>query len=112
MSAARHPANPAWYHNVLASPHVMVEAGTETFAAIVTIAAGAERAALYQRCVAAYPQLADYQARRAREVPIVVITPARRLASAIPVGVSWGFAACRPMIGPCGSDRVVGVPGT
>ena len=52
----------------------MVEAGTETFAAIVTIAAGAERVALYQHCVAAYPQLADYQARRAREVPIVVIT--------------------------------------
>jgi deazaflavin-dependent oxidoreductase (nitroreductase family) len=66
--------NPAWYHNVVANPRVTVEAGTETFSAIVTIAAGAERATLYQRCVAAYPQLADYQARTAREVPIVVIT--------------------------------------
>ncbi|MCW2931660.1 MAG: hypothetical protein JWM19_2622 [Actinomycetia bacterium] len=70
-------ANPAWYHNVVADPRVTVEAGTETFGAIVTIAAGAERAALYQRCVAAYPQLADYQASTAREVPIVLITPYR-----------------------------------
>ncbi|HEY6789495.1 MAG TPA: nitroreductase/quinone reductase family protein [Trebonia sp.] len=71
-------ANPAWYHNVVANPRVTVEAGTETFGAIATIAAGAERVALYERCVAAYPQLADYQAMRAaREVPIVVITPYR-----------------------------------
>jgi len=66
-------ANPAWYHNVLANPRVTVEAGTETFAAVATIAAGPEREDLYRRCVAAYPQLADYQARRAREVPMVVI---------------------------------------
>jgi deazaflavin-dependent oxidoreductase (nitroreductase family) len=66
--------NPAWYHNVVADPRVTVEAGTEMFGAIVTVAVGAERAALYQRCVAAYPQLADYQARTAREVPIVIIT--------------------------------------
>jgi deazaflavin-dependent oxidoreductase (nitroreductase family) len=68
------PSNPAWYHNVVANPRVTVEAGTETFAAIVTTAVGSERATLYQRCVAAYPQLADYQAMRAREVPIVLIT--------------------------------------
>ena len=66
-------ANPAWYHNVLANPRVTVEAGIETFAAVATIAAGPEREDLYRRCVAAYPQLADYQARRAREVPMVVI---------------------------------------
>jgi deazaflavin-dependent oxidoreductase (nitroreductase family) len=71
------PANPAWYHNVVANPRVTVEAGTETFDAIVTIAAGTEREALYQRCAAAYPQLADYQASTAREVPIVIITPYR-----------------------------------
>jgi deazaflavin-dependent oxidoreductase (nitroreductase family) len=68
------PSNPAWYHNVVADPRVTVEAGTETFAAIVTIAVGPERAALYRRCVSAHPQLADYQAMRAREVPIVLIT--------------------------------------
>jgi hypothetical protein len=62
---------------VVANPRVTVEAGTETFAAIVTIAVGPERATLYQRCVAAYPQLADYQAMRAREVPVVLITPYR-----------------------------------
>jgi deazaflavin-dependent oxidoreductase (nitroreductase family) len=71
------PSNPAWYHNVVANPRVTVEAGAETFAAVVTIAVGPERAVLYQRCVAAYPQLADYQAMRAREVPIVLITPYR-----------------------------------
>jgi deazaflavin-dependent oxidoreductase (nitroreductase family) len=70
-------SNPAWFHNVAASPRVTVEVGTEIFDAIATIAAGPERAALYQRCAAAYPQLAGYQARTAREVPIVRITRCR-----------------------------------
>jgi deazaflavin-dependent oxidoreductase (nitroreductase family) len=75
-------ANPAWYYNLAADPRVTVEVGTETFAAIATIAAGAERADLYRRSVAEYPQLAQYQAMTTREVPMVVITRQRDDAAA------------------------------
>ncbi len=72
-AAAGASAHPAWYHNLAASPDATVEVAAETFDATTTIAAGAERDALYQRCVAAYPQLAQYQSLTSREVPIVVI---------------------------------------
>jgi len=39
----------------------------------VTVATGGERAALYQRCAVAYPQLLGYQSLTTRQVPIVVI---------------------------------------
>lgn len=77
-AAAGASDHPAWYHNAAASPEVTVEVGEEIFDATVTVAAGAERYSLYQRCAAAYPQLSHYQSLTTREVPIVVI--ARRAA--------------------------------
>jgi deazaflavin-dependent oxidoreductase (nitroreductase family) len=71
-------AHPAWYHNLAASAEATVEVGEEVFEATVTVAAGGERSALYQRCADAYPQLLHYQSLTSREVPIVVI---RRRAS-------------------------------
>ena len=65
--------NPDWYHNLVADPAVTVEVDTETFSAIATVASGAERRVLYERCAAEYPQLAHYQAITTREIPIVVI---------------------------------------
>ena len=65
---------PAWYYNLAANPDVTVEAGNETFAAVAAIAEEAERAALYERFAAAYPQLAGYQEQTTRQIPIVILT--------------------------------------
>jgi len=53
---------------------VTVEAGTETFKAVAVIAGEAEHAALYERFAAAYPQLADYQDRTTRRIPLIILT--------------------------------------
>lgn len=66
--------HPAWYHNLAADPDVTVEAGTETFKAVAAIVGEPERATLYERFAAVYPQLADYQNRTARPIPIIVLT--------------------------------------
>jgi deazaflavin-dependent oxidoreductase (nitroreductase family) len=66
--------HPAWYYNLAASPGVTVEAGNETFEAVAVIAEEAERAALYERFAAAYPQLAGYQERTARQIPLITLT--------------------------------------
>jgi deazaflavin-dependent oxidoreductase (nitroreductase family) len=69
--AIRHPA---WYYNLAANRGVTVEAGYETFEAGAVIAEEAERAASYECFAAAYPQLAGYQERTARQIPLVTLT--------------------------------------
>jgi deazaflavin-dependent oxidoreductase (nitroreductase family) len=66
--------HPAWYYNLAANADVTVEAGTEVFQAVAIIADEAERGVLYQLFAAAYPQLAEYQARTTRQIPLVVLT--------------------------------------
>ncbi len=67
------PANPAWYHNLLAHPEVTVEVGTETFEATATPLTGEERDRLYARQAELYPQFGQYQARAARKIPVVAL---------------------------------------
>ena len=67
--------HPAWYHNLVADPDVTVEAGTETFPAVAAVAGAAERADLYERFAAVYPQAAAYQDQTARQIPVVILTP-------------------------------------
>jgi deazaflavin-dependent oxidoreductase (nitroreductase family) len=66
--------HPAWYHNLAANPAVTVEAGNEAFEAVAVIAEEAERAALYKRFAAVYPQLDGYQELTARQIPLVILT--------------------------------------
>jgi deazaflavin-dependent oxidoreductase (nitroreductase family) len=69
--------NPAWYHNLLAHPAVTIEVGTAVLEAVARVAAGAERDGLFDRYAADQPQLVSYQAMASREVPMIVLTPAR-----------------------------------
>jgi deazaflavin-dependent oxidoreductase (nitroreductase family) len=86
-AAAGAPRNPAWYHNVLVHPAVTVEIGDGVHEAIARIATGTQRERLFRRFVTAYPQLASYQARTTRPIPIVVLTPAPpRLLPATSIG--------------------------
>jgi deazaflavin-dependent oxidoreductase (nitroreductase family) len=65
--------HPAWYYNLMASPDVTVEVGSESFRSVAVIADEAERGALYELFAAAYPQLSGYQAQTVRQIPLVVL---------------------------------------
>jgi len=67
--------NPVWYFNLVADPHVEVRDGSVVRAMTAREASGAEKAIWWQRCVAAYPDYADYQVRTDREIPVFVLTP-------------------------------------
>ncbi|MET7332880.1 nitroreductase/quinone reductase family protein [Nonomuraea sp. NPDC005650] len=68
-------ANPAWYHNVLANPRVIVELGAERFAARAVPLEGEERDRLYARQAAIDPAFAAYQANTERVIPVVALYP-------------------------------------
>ena len=70
------PTNPVWYHNLVADPHnVMVQDGPAPFEVDVREVTGDERAAWWERSVAVFPNYADYQAKTARTIPVLVASP-------------------------------------
>jgi deazaflavin-dependent oxidoreductase (nitroreductase family) len=67
------PKHPVWYWNLKADPTaVMIQDGPEPFDAVVREVEGDERAAWWERCVAAYPPYADYQVKTERQIPVLV----------------------------------------
>lgn len=71
------PDHPLWYHNLLAHPdEVVLEDGPEPFDVEVRLLEGEERAAWWERAVAAYPPYAQYQDKTDRLIPVLVAEPA------------------------------------
>ncbi len=67
------PKNPVWYYNLRANPdEVTIQDGAEPFEAEVREISGNERAAWWERAVAAYPPYAEYQLRTDRQIPVFV----------------------------------------
>ena len=66
--------NPGWYHNLRKNPVVTVEYGTETYQAVATVPAGADRDALFAKVVAADPGFGAYQQKTTRPIPVVTLT--------------------------------------
>jgi deazaflavin-dependent oxidoreductase (nitroreductase family) len=67
------PAHPVWYHNLVADPEaVMIQDGPEPWDARVREVAGDERAAWWERCVAAFPPYAEYQEKTSRTIPVLI----------------------------------------
>ena len=77
-SNAGSPTHPGWYYNLKAHPtvEVEVEVGTETFMLRAEELEGAARDALWSKLVAASPSLAKYQAKTARQIPMLTLTSA------------------------------------
>jgi F420H(2)-dependent quinone reductase len=69
------PKNPAWFANLTADPHVMIQDGPEPFDAVVREVAGAERALWWERSVAVFPTYADYAKKTDRVIPVFVASP-------------------------------------
>ena len=67
------PEHPVWYYNLKAKPdEVTIQDGPEPFAVEVREVTGEERAAWWERAVAAYPPYAEYQTKTDREIPVFV----------------------------------------
>jgi deazaflavin-dependent oxidoreductase (nitroreductase family) len=69
------PTNPDWFHNLVAHPDVTVEIGTETFPVHARVAAGEERAEIWDRQKSDWQGFADYEEKTKgiREIPVVVL---------------------------------------
>jgi F420H(2)-dependent quinone reductase len=67
--------NPTWYFNLIADRHVEVRDAAVVQAMTAREVTGAEKAIWWERCVAAFPDYADYQAKAKREIPVFVLTP-------------------------------------
>jgi deazaflavin-dependent oxidoreductase (nitroreductase family) len=67
------PKHPVWYFNLKAHPDaVKIQDGPEPFAADVREVSGDERAAWWERAVAAFPPYAEYQQQTKRVIPVFV----------------------------------------
>jgi deazaflavin-dependent oxidoreductase (nitroreductase family) len=68
------PTNPDWYHNVLATPDVVVEVGTETVPMRAGVASPVEHERLWARQKELLPRFADYERRAGgRQIPVIVL---------------------------------------
>jgi F420H(2)-dependent quinone reductase len=74
-SKGGYPKNPAWLHNVLASPDTTVQVGSRRIDVRARVAEGEERARLWQLMLGVYGGYASYQQRTEREIPLVVLEP-------------------------------------
>jgi len=71
------PTNPDWYHNLLANPRVRAEIGTETVELTARVADPQTREAIWAAQKRAYPGFADYEQKTTRQIPVVILEPAR-----------------------------------
>lgn len=70
-SKAGADTHPQWYRNLVAHSSVMVEVGTETYAATAVPVTGGDRDRIYAEQARRYPGFADYQAKTSRVIPVV-----------------------------------------
>jgi deazaflavin-dependent oxidoreductase (nitroreductase family) len=76
-SKAGAPTNPDWYHNLVANPAVRAEIGTQTLDLTARVADSAEREPIWAAQKADYPGFAEYETKTSRQIPVVILEPAR-----------------------------------
>ncbi len=68
------PTSPAWVANLRAAPdQVTVQDGPEPWDGVAREVHGQEKAAWWERAVAAYPPYADYQRNTDRQIPVFLV---------------------------------------
>ena len=65
------PDHPAWYWNLKAHPHTVVEVGTETVAVVASEVAYEDYARLWAVVTEAMPGMLEYQKLTTRRLPII-----------------------------------------
>jgi len=71
------PEHPGWYSNILADPNVEIQVGPKKLHAHARTATGEERARLWEKALKFWPPYADYALKTDREIPVVVLDPAK-----------------------------------
>jgi deazaflavin-dependent oxidoreductase (nitroreductase family) len=78
-SAAGADKSPSWFHNIVANPTALgVEIGSEHITANADILTNPRRADVYATQADCFPGFADYQAKTAREIPVVALNLQRK----------------------------------
>jgi deazaflavin-dependent oxidoreductase (nitroreductase family) len=67
------PEPPDWYRNLEADPDVEVQIKGDKFKAKARTAAPAEKPAMWQHMVEAWPDYSNYQKKTDRNIPVVVL---------------------------------------
>lgn len=71
------PKHPLWYLNLLDNPDVGLQVGADKLTARARVAEGEERARLWDVMAQIWPDYNAYQTRTDRQIPIVVLEPAK-----------------------------------
>jgi deazaflavin-dependent oxidoreductase (nitroreductase family) len=69
------PKNPVWYYNIVAHPQVELQDGEVKKDYEAREVFGDDKAAWWERAVAAWPDYAEYQKKTDRQIPVFVLTP-------------------------------------
>ena len=67
--------HPMWYLNMQVHPEVEVQIGSEKRSMLGRIATDEERAALWPKLTAMYPDYDSYQQRTTRKIPVLICSP-------------------------------------
>ena len=68
------PEHPGWYQNLQANPDATIQVQAEEVPVRATTAEGEERSRLWSKMTEVWPAYDDYQARTARQIPVVVLS--------------------------------------
>ena len=69
------PKDPAWFLNLSDQPDVRFQVADKKYRGVARIVSGAERDRLFRMMAKIYPPYDDYQAKTAREIPVVALEP-------------------------------------
>lgn len=69
------PEHPAWYHNIVANPDVIIERNGPREPRRARVTRGEERERLWRKICALYPTFASYQASTTRQLPVILLEP-------------------------------------
>jgi len=69
------PDHPAWFLNLRDQPEVRFQVADVKYRGLARIMSGAERERLFRIMAKLYPPYDDYQAKTAREIPVVTLEP-------------------------------------
>jgi deazaflavin-dependent oxidoreductase (nitroreductase family) len=75
------PTHPKWYLNVEADPRVQVQVKGDVWEATARTAESPEREQIWAAAIKHWPNYYIYQSRTDRRIPVVVLTPVRKLES-------------------------------
>ncbi len=74
-SVGGNPRNPAWYHNLVKHPDIVIEHRGKRTPMTARLASAEEKPALWPVCDRYYPPYAVYRAATTRDIPVFICEP-------------------------------------